>query len=411
MLLKKFHDYAFCLVALLIPVGQPAVNVSIIVLAFAFLLNGRPQEKPDFKIRGLILIPVFFYALHLLGLFHSVNLKYGFLDIETKLSFLLFPLMFFIRPLELTKLNLAKLMFVLGCVSMCLYNIVNSSIQYHQTKSIDVFYYISFSKLMHVQYLTIYLNIAILIVMEYLFDGKAKKFSLAIGLFLILFFFVNISFLSSRLATIVCYITVALFMVLKTKQKQLVFKYWPYASLLVALVFFTDYFVLSHFNRFREVEIFFNTDQNFLEFDRKEYNSTNIRIPLWINAAQVIEKNKIFGVGTGDIKEELDSVYLKNKFAYAAEHHFSPHNQVFHTGVILGFTGIFMLLAMLLVPLYYSIRYKSYLLMCFIVIILINMMTESILERQAGIILFAFFYVVLITELYNQIRKSEELSA
>jgi O-antigen ligase len=264
---------------------------------------------------------------------------------------------------------------------------------------------------MHPTYFTIYLNIATLLVIDLFSSKEQPRWMAVLQVMIFVFFMVCIMLLSSRTAIITSYITILLLIGLKIKDGFNAKKHVLAGVIALALIIVSDFLVFSHSNRFEQVEILFNGDNDFYKFDKKEYNSATIRIPLWINAAQVIENNKLLGVGTGDIKEELDSVYKKNKFAYAEASHFSPHNQVFHTGIILGFVGIALLLAMLLIPLYYSIRYKSYLLLCFIVIFLFNMMTESILERQAGLILFSFFYVILVSELYEDIKKAGELPA
>ncbi len=406
---NKIYKLGFCAVALFLPFGQPAINYSVALLALLFLIPINFSKKKTN--RTLLFLPLFFYMIHAIGLLYSNNISYGLLDMETKFSYLLFPLIFFLKPPPADFFRTIKLFFVTGCFVICLYNMTTSINEYFITKNIDSFYYIAFSKVMHVQYLTIYLNISILFILEILLTEPISKTARLLGLLLVVFLLVNVSLLSSRLATVVSYMTIILFIVLKAKGNQVLIKYWAYVLFTLALVIVTDYFVLSHSNRFDQVEILFNGNNDFYKFDKKEYNSATVRIPLWINAAQVIDDNKLLGVGTGDIKEELDSVYRKNKFAYAEASHFSPHNQILHTGIILGFVGITMLLSMLLIPLYYSIRYKSYLLMCFIIIFFFNMMTESILERQAGIILFSFFYVILIAELYKDIKKAEEVPA
>jgi O-antigen ligase len=120
-------------------------------------------------------------------------------------------------------------------------------------------------------------------------------------------------------------------------------------------------------------------------------NSTNIRINIWKNAVQLIERHPLFGVGTGDIKEELASIYAENKYEYGVNEKPSPHNQFLHTGVILGLTGVIVLVVCFLFQLYYSYKQKYWLYFFFLLLILLNCLTESILERQAGIIFFAGF--------------------
>lgn len=407
----RFYNFCLCGVALIFPFNQPYINYAIVLLAASFTLNLFLGSKTKPETRELFFLPILFYALHLAGLIYSANTSYGFADVQTKFSFLFFPLIFIVKPFDKTfNVNL-KWCFIIGGILACVYNLATSAILYHTSKSLDAFYYGNFSKLMHPTYLTIYLNIAALLIVDLYFGKLRSKLLIFVLVLLFIVLMICIMLLSSRTAIFASYVTILLFTILKIKEGFNIRQYWRSGLIALVVIIVSGFLVLSHTNRFEQVEVLFNGDNDFYKFDKKEYNSATVRIPLWINAAEVIDNNKLLGVGTGDIKEALDSVYRKNKFAYAEAAHFSPHNQILHTGIILGFVGITLLLSMLLIPLYYSIRYKSYLLMCFIIIFFFNMMTESILERQAGIILFSFFYVMLIAELYEDIKKAGDLPA
>ena len=126
----------------------------------------------------------------------------------------------------------------------------------------------------------------------------------------------------------------------------------------------------------------------------RTYNSTQAHLEFWKNAIQVIKRNLIFGVGTGDIKEEMVKQYASVNFQYGVENRFSPHNQYLHTGVILGLAGVILLLCCILLPLRAAVQQQDWMYACFLLIIMFNAITESILERQNGIIFYAFFNVL-----------------
>ena len=126
-------------------------------------------------------------------------------------------------------------------------------------------------------------------------------------------------------------------------------------------------------------------------------NSTNIRINLWKNSLELIKQNPLLGVGTGDLKDELYRLYSENNYQYGMLKKPSPHNQFLHTSVILGFTGLLFLCAYLFIPLFLAFKNRYWLYVFFLIIIIVNCITESILEREAGILLFVimntFFYL------------------
>jgi O-antigen ligase len=124
-------------------------------------------------------------------------------------------------------------------------------------------------------------------------------------------------------------------------------------------------------------------------------NSTNIRKHIWKYSFRVIEKNILFGVGTGDLKDELFKEYQSDNYSYGVQKKPSPHNQFLHTAVILGVTGLIILFLIFILPVLSAIKKKDWFFAFFMVIIFLNCMTESILEREAGILFFIPFFVLL----------------
>jgi O-antigen ligase len=107
-------------------------------------------------------------------------------------------------------------------------------------------------------------------------------------------------------------------------------------------------------------------------------------------------------VGIGDIHDELNKEYSKNNFQFGIGKNFNPHNQYLHTGVSLGVIGILVLLLMLVFPFVYSMKHQEWIYALFILIIFLNSMTESILERQAGILFFSFFNSLFAVYLFSK---------
>jgi len=187
---------------------------------------------------------------------------------------------------------------------------------------------------------------------------------------------------------------------------------WFASTVFIACLLVAHYGILQVNNRFDQVEkVISNSnihagtgnDASVSPEFKQEDNSTSAHINLWQNAVELIDDHPLFGVGTGDLKEELSKYYAKNHFNYGLEKNYSPHNQVLHTAVILGIFGCLFLLAMFLVPLFLAFSNKDWVYFFFLLIVLMNCMTESILEVQKGVLFFAFFN----TWFYQRIKTRE----
>ncbi|NND78058.1 MAG: O-antigen ligase family protein, partial [Flavobacteriales bacterium] len=118
-------------------------------------------------------------------------------------------------------------------------------------------------------------------------------------------------------------------------------------------------------------------------------NSLFMRTEFWKNGWSLFKKNKWFGVGTGDIKDELDKEYEKNQTLLDKDHQYRVHNQYLAFAICFGIIG---LLAICFCMYYPIITKKADLLfLAFIIIYSLSFLTEDTLETQAGVTFFAFF--------------------
>jgi len=97
------------------------------------------------------------------------------------------------------------------------------------------------------------------------------------------------------------------------------------------------------------------------------------------------------------VKDALLEGYRENKVIPALEHKFNAHSQYFQTFVTLGLTGFLLLLATLFFPAIRALRRGQVLYFVFLVIFAINILFESMLEIQQGVVFYAFFNILLFT--------------
>jgi O-antigen ligase len=130
--------------------------------------------------------------------------------------------------------------------------------------------------------------------------------------------------------------------------------------------------------------------------------STSVRMLIWKAANQVIAEHPIVGTGTGDSKDELIKEYERRGMTGAVEHHLNAHNEFYQVFVALGLIGFTIFCMQLVIPLALSIREKCSIYTFFLIILILNFLTESMLEGEAGVLFYAFFNSVLCFTLFQK---------
>ncbi|NOQ24377.1 MAG: hypothetical protein GQ564_03360 [Bacteroidales bacterium] len=142
-----------------------------------------------------------------------------------------------------------------------------------------------------------------------------------------------------------------------------------------------------------------------------KFKFKDIRIYLWKYSIELFRNNLLFGVGIGDNKDELIKHYNKNELTVASGLKYNSHNQFLETATQTGIIGLVVLLLVFAIPLYQSIKKKQELLFLFLIICFINFLFESMLERLAGVVFFAFWYSFLWFVYYKDIEDKESIPA
>jgi O-antigen ligase len=119
------------------------------------------------------------------------------------------------------------------------------------------------------------------------------------------------------------------------------------------------------------------------------------RLEYWKTGIQLIKENFIFGVGTGDIKDEYKRKYEKNNSLLLPENRLEAHNTFLTFFITFGIFGFLYLLYVI-----YDVTGKSYqssdfLGFVFILILTSSFFTEDTLETQMGITIFSFLFSLL----------------
>ncbi len=396
--------YLFLLLIFFIPINNHIVSYIIGAIVIIWLIEGNFNNK----FKNILKNPYTFlfsgyFILYFIGLFYSKNISFGLFDLQIKLSLFIFPVIFssfdkeFRSSLTSNVSHLFKA-YILGCLLACLICLINATYQYIKDEGYIInFYYTDFSILFHPSYFSMYINFAFAIIVYYLIEKQIKpNISFLIShipyLILLLFFSVIIILLSSKagILTLVLIYVLSIIYLFVYKKKYLV-------SLVILLIiiplFYSLFFIFTY--SLKRAESFQKALASKSYTNNKTQDGTSSRILVWNTSINLIKQHPLFGVGTGDIKDVLMAKYKETHITWAYENKLNAHNQYLQTFIAIGILGFIFLLLSLLIPFIISIRKNCFLYFIFLCLIIVNLSVESMFERQAGVVFYAFFNSLL----------------
>ena len=90
---KQFYFWILCLIAVSLPLSFAGLGIGMVLLFLNWLIEGGFQNKIRiFRKNKSLQIFLLLYLIHLAGMIYSIDLKYGFHDLQMKISLILFPL-------------------------------------------------------------------------------------------------------------------------------------------------------------------------------------------------------------------------------------------------------------------------------------------------------------------------------
>jgi O-antigen ligase len=383
--------------------GVSMIGLSILIWLIVWFAEGKFKEKFQLFKKPWLWFPIALYALYVAGIFYSENMASATIVIEHKMALLLAPLIIGAgHSLKKQHLVLALYSFVCAGIvasvvaySLALYNGYTGV--YESGTFIDFITYQNLAKAIGFQpiYFSLYLVFAffalVALYRDDRFTGQLFYENHRLTPLLLIFIFATIVLLSSRMELLVLIATAAFTLMVFVKDKKVIIKSF---MLLAAISFLGAALIFSSkVNRERFTEMFdFSSD-----YTENKYGGRSIRMEKWKNTLECWGQSPVFGVGTGDMQTELNKTYAKNNFETALEFQFNPHNQYLETALSIGIFGLLALLGWMMGILWLAYKSGDWLLFAFGCVAAFSMITESMLERQWGVIFIALFSALLIT--------------
>ncbi len=386
------------LMAFWLPIERTFFPIAIWIWIGTWILEGdlRKKLKHSFNNKyhkSIFIIVCIFYAIHIIGLLHTENISKGMVDLQLKIIMLLFVIaMAGLNEFYKKKPYHIPASFLSGTFVISLITLIIGIIKGFSNLSPNI----QNLNFIHHTYISMYVNFSV-ILSFYFFEKHIIIKPRGIWLIITVFFGMVIWLLQSRAGIIIYALTIISWIIYKSQKLN----YLKFFSLsLIVIILGMSIFFISKNKRFEPI---LNMISNYSYSQQKTTVKKNIpiRIKIWNSSFNIIQKNWLIGVGTGDVKKELIKIYESKGYWVCYANHFNTHNQFLGTFVKLGIIGFILLIFMIFVPLYYSIKRKYYLLTGFLFLIIFYWLIESMLLRLSGIAFFVLFYNYLIFNDYH----------
>jgi len=405
LLSDNWHFNVFFFLLLAAAASLPFTNWLMLPVAGVQLINWVSEWNWKEKWNTLrenaspFAIFVFFsiYLLVIYGFFLSYNKGRAMAAFDCYLWFLAAPLFLLTqkrRNLTNSRIHMIFMFFALSTVlHLCIIFFIAIR-KYVQTGNDAYLYYQQFSIFRHPSYLAMYATFSFYVMLDYL--NKTHKNLpryLKLGLyFAMAVLLAGVFFLQSKAGILVfCILAVVWFVYL------LFIRSTNIAAALSVIIVVTSIGIVLHETQILSVHRIKDSIEEVGKFNPEHLGSSSnqIRITVWKSTLEICKKNLPWGVGTGDATDELCVNAIKKNYTNLIGHHFNAHNQYLQTLLTTGIPGIIILLTYCFYPLVISIKKRNILYQSFVLILILNILVESMFEVRAGVDFLALMNVLL----------------
>lgn len=337
--------------------------------------------KGIFKNFPFIIFCLLFF-IQVIGIFYSENKDFSLL--ERRLPLVLFPIIFYSARIPSKSIDLILYGFVLSCFTASAYVLIHTFLT---NGTYDTEMTIRALNVSHV-YFGFFSSFAIAILVNLLLTKiKRRILMIAVALLiaLLLLFMFYVGGKMSIISLIVLILALGFSFSLRSGQRIK-------GVFLIALFLLISFFTLKSIENVRSrFSYLFNKEHYFI--GNNAWSSIGVRLTIFTCARDVFKENVLIGTGLGDVQPDLNVCFNTKGFHTVVD--MNAHNQYVQLLLgsgILGF-GIFFLT--FIVTIRRAIEMKDYLLLSFVFLFFMCCLTESLLERQQGVMFYAFFNSLL----------------
>ena len=432
-LVKRDPSYLFLLFLCMFPIlpfGIMSASVILYVIVTVVLnYKNFPKRVSSFGLKHYFINTLFYLGV-IISILYSLDKRLGLKEIEKGLSIIILPFVIFYFAPILDKKKLKGLAFTF-VTTMFFFVVYIYNFFIYKLSSVKKFafegkgyleklysvFVTPFSSItnnainvineppiffFHKAYLSLFLILTIVFVFYYLILKNKLVIYKFIGVILILFFSLVILhwFSIPNLIMLIILIIVFINKLIKKNNNKI------YVALVVLVVSIGLYNLPSTQiviqnnqsiqRNIKGVKVFLNSP--FHKKDKKQRSGSRAAINEC--SIELTKDSFLFGYGVGSVKQQLLDCYSRKNFNVGTLYKLNSHNYYFH---LLLTGGILVLLAFLFLlgnNLVISIKNKDFLYCLFLLMLIINLLSENLLFRIHGVLFFSIFNSILYT--FNQ---------
>ncbi|KAA3653007.1 MAG: hypothetical protein DWP98_00460 [Bacteroidetes bacterium] len=408
--LDKAIYFSLIFIISTVPLSFKISNLGIIALALFWIIKKivAKESIKSFKTKdGYNWMTLAFFSLFFwqaISLLYTSNLKVGFTNLESKLSFIIFPLI--LGDLTFKREQLISLVkYFIYSIAICNIFLISLSIIHYFQEGTFLIYH-DFTEVLgfHAVFYSYCLYLSVLFI--YFLFNRISNSIIEIALMTVstVLAFAALVISASKnvlVVTILSIVSLAVFNLIKgrIKKKQLIASF---GILLVCVITFSQSPVIK--NRISELTQLsgienlekIKSGEVLTHEDRILFNGTSLRVVFWYLGFKKLNDNNRFvlGLSSGDRKDVMNEEFDKNGLNPAYKD-YNLHNQYIQTFVELGLIGLLLYIGLNFVFFKIALADKNYILLLFMIAFTIFQMTESVLERNKGIVFFVFFLLFI----------------
>ncbi len=401
-----------CVTPKLVPVGIAGMLVFVVI--------GYAKKRLIFQLNWPAMAFALLYIAYVIGTFFTLDRPLANHYIESKLSFLVFPLLLSFRFREQIDFRPVVIGLALGIVATSIIGFANAYTIYKAGGALfPSFTTSNFSNIHHPSYFCIFiLTSAALLWHGYRQQWLGFRLSWILPL---LGYYLLIYGLCLSLAGMLLLFGIGCVIVLRFIRKRFGWKGFS-----AAVIVFPALAVLLFLAVPQMKQQFGDASRFFLEYTkspkefikaRPDYKEGNeIRLIMWTVSAQEFALHPM-GVGTGNVDIHLSARLLScGQFEMGkkdANGHieYNPHNQYLQTAMEIGVIGLLLLLILIVSALKLAVKYRNTALLILVSALAFNSLFESMFQRQSGIVFCSFWICLLIVWSTTQFHQKTQPDA
>ena len=378
----------------------------ILLMVLVIIIN-YVRKTITFQLNKFSLLFALLYCAYAIGIIWTENMDQASKYLENKAVFILFPFLFSFRkpggftmkPIYWGLILATLLSFAYGIYVGIPCYIQHFSFPYCFLKS-------HLSPHMHPTYMSVFALLSMVSAFFLYKEGSIKRLTLY-GLIGVLVLYTLLLMSLAGLLSIFLLGALLFLVYLKNRfsVKVMIGFTLVAISLLVVLIFKAPFIREDINETARTTERYFESPEKFIQQLSESPSSSETRLVMWSITCEEIAKHP-FGVGTGNVDIYLGKNIRTKGNPTFADKQYNPHNQFLQTQLEIGIVGLFILFFITIGGVIYGVKKRNVLLIVLFSSLLLNSLFESMLQLQAGIIFYLYFFMLVIIAEQSNLKKS-----